>query len=208
MLIVLQSSLDDGDTVVPMIFLSDTTHLTNFSGDKKAWPVYMTIGNLSTTIRMAPSYHGILLIALLPIPIKMRDVPISQYNAQKEHNRMIQQHVLRHVLGPLMDADRRVFYARCADDYFRYCVASPDAWIADYPEHRDLHNIKNGSCYWYECPHDEMCEFPVKPYHHRDHTLYRTLSDANTPAAKERLTYHGVHQGSNVRLRCQCPPET
>jgi hypothetical protein len=77
MLIVLQSSLDDGDTVVSMIFLSDVTHLTNFSGDKKTWPVYMTIGNLSTTIRMAPSYHGILLIALLPIPIKMRDVPIS-----------------------------------------------------------------------------------------------------------------------------------
>jgi len=47
-LTVVQSSLDDGDTVVPMIFLSDATHLTNFSGDKKAWPVYMTIGNLST----------------------------------------------------------------------------------------------------------------------------------------------------------------
>jgi hypothetical protein len=93
MLIVLQSSLDDGDTVVPMIFLSDATHLTNFSSDKTAWPVYMMIGNLSTTIRMAPSYPRILLIALLPIPIKMRDVPISQYDAQKEHNRMIQQHV-------------------------------------------------------------------------------------------------------------------
>jgi len=105
-----------------MIFFSDATHPTNFSSDKKAWPVYMTIGNLSTTIRMASSYHGILLIALLPIPIKMCDVPISRYNAQKEHNRMIQQHVLRHVLGPLMDAERRVFYARCAHDYFRRCV--------------------------------------------------------------------------------------
>jgi hypothetical protein len=204
MLTVVQSTLDDGDTVVPMIFLSDATHLTNFSGDKKAWPVYMTIGNLSTTIRMAPSYHGILLIALLPIPIKMRDVPVSQHNAQKEHNRMIQQHVLRHVLGPLMDTDRRIFYARCADDYFRRCVASPAAWIADYSEHRDLHNIKNGSCYWCECPHDEMGEFPVKPYERRDHTLYRTLSDANTPAAKARLTRHGVHQGSNVLWHLDC----
>jgi hypothetical protein len=27
--------------------MSDATHLTNFAGDKKAWPVYMTIGNLS-----------------------------------------------------------------------------------------------------------------------------------------------------------------
>jgi hypothetical protein len=32
--------------VVPLVFMSDATHLTNFAGDKKAWPVYMTIGNL------------------------------------------------------------------------------------------------------------------------------------------------------------------
>jgi hypothetical protein len=187
-----------------MIFMSDATHLTNFSGDKKAWPVYMTIGNLSTTVRMAPSHHGILLIALLPIPIKMRDVPMSVYNTQKEHNRMIQQHVLRHVLEPLMDENSRVFYARCADSYFRRCVASPAAWIADYPEHRDLHNIKNGICYWCECPHEEMGEFPVEPYERRDHALYKILSDTNTPAAKARLTRHGVHQGSNVLWHLDC----
>ena len=35
-----------------MIFMSDATHLTNFSGKKKAWPIYMTIGNLSATARM------------------------------------------------------------------------------------------------------------------------------------------------------------
>jgi len=117
-----------------MIFLSDATHLTNFSSDKNTWPVYIMIGNLSTTIRMAPSYHGILLITLLPIPIKMRDVPLSEYNAQKEHNRMIPPHVLHHILGPLIDTDRHVFYAQYAKDYFRHCVASPAVWIADYPE--------------------------------------------------------------------------
>jgi len=203
-LTIVQSSLDNGDTVILMIFFSDATHLTNFYSDKKAWPVYMTIGNLSTTIRMAPSYHGILLIALLPIPIKMRDVPTPKYNAQKEHNRMIQQYILRHVLGPLMDVDRRIFYTRCADDYFRRCVASPAVWIADYPEHRDLHNIKNGICYWCECPPEEMGEFPVKPCECWDHTLYRRLYDMDTPAAKAHLTRHEVHQGSNVLWHLDC----
>jgi hypothetical protein len=33
-------------TVVSRIFMSDATHLTNFASDKKAWSVYMTIGNL------------------------------------------------------------------------------------------------------------------------------------------------------------------
>ena len=88
---------------------------------------------------------------------------------------MIQQHVLHHVLGPLMNAERHVFYAQCADDYFRRCVESPAAWIADYPEHQDLHNIKNGICYWCERPPEEMSEFPVKPCERWDHTLYRRL---------------------------------
>ena len=190
--------------MVLIIFLSDATYPTNFSGDKKAWPVYMTIGNLSTTVRMVPSQHAILLIALLLIPIKLCDVPISQYTAQKEHNRTIQQHVLHHVLEPLMDANRQVFNARCADGYFRHCVASPAAWIADYPEHRDLHNVKNGICYWCECPYKQMGEFPVKPHEHRIHTLYRMLSETNTPEAKVHLTHRGVHQGSNVLWDFDC----
>ena len=82
--------------------------------------------------------HRVLLVALLPIPIKMRDIPLSWYNEQKEHNRMILQHVLRHILGPFMRADRWVFFTWCADGHFRRCVALPAAWIADYPEYRDF----------------------------------------------------------------------
>jgi Plavaka transposase len=199
-----KSMLDDGDTVVPIIFMSDATHLTNFSGDKKAWPVYMTIGNLSSSARMAPAMHSVLLIALLPIAVKMRDIPLSRYTAQKEHNRMVLQHVLRHILGPLMRPDRRIFYARCADGHFRRCVASPAAWIADYPEHRDLHNIKNGVCYWCECPQSEMGELPAQPYPPRDHDKYRTLSVANSAAANARLARVDVHQGANVFWDLDC----
>jgi len=32
-------------TIVPVICASDKTHLTNFSGDQHAWPLYLTIGN-------------------------------------------------------------------------------------------------------------------------------------------------------------------
>jgi len=78
--------------------MSDATHLTNFSGDKKVWPVYMTIGNLSASARMATAMHSVLLVALLAIAIKMRDIPLNRYKEQKEHNRMVLQHVLRHIL--------------------------------------------------------------------------------------------------------------
>jgi len=118
--------------------MSDATHLTNFSGNKNVWPVYMMIGNLSALVRMATTMHSLLLVALLPIAIKMHDIPLSRYNEQKEHNRMILQYVLHPILGPLMCADRRVFFAWCADSHFRRCVASPAAGIADYPEYRGL----------------------------------------------------------------------
>ncbi|KAI5850792.1 hypothetical protein BZA05DRAFT_338284, partial [Tricharina praecox] len=177
--------LDDGDTVVLMVFLSNAKHLTNFSGDKKVWPVHMTVGNLSFTIRMAPGQPGILLITLLSLPVKMREVPTGQYNEQKEHNRMMQQHVLRHIQELLIDADRRTFYAQCAECYFGHYVASLDGWIADYPEHRDLYNISNGFCHWCECPRGEICDYLVNPHGRRDRTIERALNDINTLEARE-----------------------
>jgi len=148
--------------------------------------------------------HRVLLVALLPIPIKMRDIPLSRYNEQKEHNRMILQHVLRHILGPFMRADRWVFFTWCADGHFRRCVALPAAWIADYPEHRDLHNIKNGVCYWCECPKAEMGQLPGRPYPMREHGKYRAISVANTATANARLASFDVHQGSNVFWDLDC----
>ena len=59
-----------GDTLVPFIFKSNGTHLSNFAGDKKEWPVYMTIGNLSSKIRQTSSMHSVVMVTLLLIPIK------------------------------------------------------------------------------------------------------------------------------------------
>jgi len=148
--------------------------------------------------------YSVLLVALLPIAIKMHDIPLIRYYEQKEHNRMILQHVLRHILGPLIRADRQVFFAWCVDGHFRRCVASPAAWIANHPEHRDLHNIKNGVCYWCEYPKAQMGELPVRPYPIRDHDKYRALSIANTATANARLTSFDVHQGSNVFWDLDC----
>lgn len=36
-----------GATVAPIILASDKTQLTRFRGDKMAWPVYLTLGNIS-----------------------------------------------------------------------------------------------------------------------------------------------------------------
>jgi hypothetical protein len=49
-----QHQLLAGATIVPVIFASDTTHLTNFSGDQHAWLLYLTIGNTRKDIGRTP----------------------------------------------------------------------------------------------------------------------------------------------------------
>jgi hypothetical protein len=74
-LIEVKAMLGLGKTLVRLIFMFDRTHLSNFAGDKNEWPVRITIGNLSSTIRQMPSMHTVVIVALLLIPIKNCNLP-------------------------------------------------------------------------------------------------------------------------------------
>jgi len=72
--------------VVAIIGLSDQTHVTNFSGDKKASPVYMTISNILSQMRNSPAKMPILLLALLPVPQRFTDESARAKEAQGQTN--------------------------------------------------------------------------------------------------------------------------
>jgi hypothetical protein len=81
--------------------MSDGTHLLISAGDKKVWPVYMTIGNLSSKIRQMPSMHSVVMVALLQIPIKNRNIPQKRLDEQRQTYREVLNEVLRWLLWPL-----------------------------------------------------------------------------------------------------------
>jgi hypothetical protein len=64
--------------------MSDGTHLSNFAGNKKDWPVYMTIGNLSSKLRQMPSTHSIVMVAVLAIPIENRNILWMKLDDQRQ----------------------------------------------------------------------------------------------------------------------------
>src|SRR5437870_10465518 len=67
---VYQMILPIGCSLVPILITSDQTCLTNFSSDKKLWPIFMTWGNILSDIRSKPSTQAWILIGLLPISLK------------------------------------------------------------------------------------------------------------------------------------------
>ncbi|KIJ48612.1 hypothetical protein M422DRAFT_131758, partial [Sphaerobolus stellatus SS14] len=62
-----QSIIGPEETVNPAIIASDATHVTNFSGDGKVHPVYISSGQIQADIRNQPSRRAFLLLCYLPV---------------------------------------------------------------------------------------------------------------------------------------------
>jgi len=94
--------------------MSDQTNLSNLSGDKKAWPVYMTIGNLPSARRNSPGSMAVLLALFLVLP------KLSKFSkadpCQRKINADTQQDVFEHIFAPLQDVAHVGIPIDCAYD--------------------------------------------------------------------------------------------
>jgi len=168
-----KSTLRVGNTLVPLIIMSDGTHLSNFAGDKTEWPVYMTIGNLSSKIHHRPSTDRVVIVALLPIPIMYHNIHQKRQDEQQQTNWEVLNGVHWRVLQPLTlkqirCADSGYYNLLRADRNFRRCKLVLVAWLAHCAEYTDLHHLEWHLCFWSECPKNEhgVC-VPLDKQHHR-----------------------------------------
>jgi len=151
------------------------------------------------------------MVAHLPIPIKNRNIPQKRQDEQRQINPEVLNTVLRRVIQPLTitqysSAESRYYNILCAEGNFRCCKPVLAACLADCLEYSDQHHLHRHVCFWCECPKNEFWNYVSSDKQHpqRNHNLYRTLSDANTKAAKAKLSSRHDHRGFNVCRRIPC----
>jgi hypothetical protein len=113
----------------------------------------MTIGNLSRKIRQMPSTHSVVMVALLPFPIKNRNIPQKQLDDQRQINREVLNDVLWRLLQRLTvkhnpGAESGYYNVLCADGNFSRCKPVLVAWLPDCPGYTDLHHLERHVRFW------------------------------------------------------------
>ena len=139
-----QSKLPKGATLAPVIIATDKTQLTQFSGSKAAYPVYLTIGNIPKATRRMPSKNACILIAYLSVEkINRRDLTDRAYRARIQR---LFHESMRIILEPLKKAGHDGVEMTSADGAVRRVFPILSCYVADYPEQCLVTCSKYGTC--------------------------------------------------------------
>ncbi|KAG8918464.1 hypothetical protein FRC02_002356 [Tulasnella sp. 418] len=125
-----QEKLPLGATVIPVILASNKTALTNFSGNKIAYPLYLTIGNLAKPYWRQPSLRGTVLLGYLPVP----SLACCSSKTRSAKNYEVFHRCMQKILELMKSAGRKGKPMLYADKKIWRGYPIVAAYVADQPE--------------------------------------------------------------------------
>ena len=130
-----------GDTLVPIIIASDKTSVTHHTGGLKMHPIFITIGNIQSDIRMQATSHAWRCVAFMPVPdFEVHPDFRSILSARLFHSCM------DIVFASLKKTAEHGSPMTDALGYVRNCITPLVAYIADLPEQQLITGVtKNAS---------------------------------------------------------------
>ena len=146
--------INPGSTIIPVILSSDKTQLTVF-GNKLAYPVYLTIGNVPKGIRRKPSRHSHMLIAYLPTA---RLDHITNQAARRRTLANLYHSCKRRITQPLQKAGSQGTQMARGDGVIHHTHPIHAAEVCDYQEQILIAAIKSGLCPTCPIPREEIGE--------------------------------------------------
>ncbi|KAJ3776370.1 hypothetical protein FB446DRAFT_762900 [Lentinula raphanica] len=131
-------------TVAPLIIATDKTQLTQFSGSKQAYPVYLTLGNIPKALRRKPSQQACILLAYLPVD-KMPKDGLPKRELSSRYQRLFHE-AMRLIFSPLREAGRKGVEMVGGDGAVRRVHPILASYVADFPEQCLVTCSKYGTC--------------------------------------------------------------
>ncbi|KAI0038969.1 hypothetical protein FA95DRAFT_1504825 [Auriscalpium vulgare] len=141
----IQTLLEDktpGATVVPLILSSDKTLVTNFRNNS-AYPLYLTIGNISKENRRKPSKQAQILIGYLPTA---RLTSIKNADTRRRAIANLFHACVRKIVSPTISPGLHGVEMASGDGVVRRCHPIFAVFIGDYPEQVLVACVKSGEC--------------------------------------------------------------
>ncbi|KAG8734443.1 hypothetical protein FRC10_011712 [Ceratobasidium sp. 414] len=134
---------DEKGTIVPLIIASDKTQMTKLSGNQCAYPVYLTIGNISKAIRRQATKHATTIIGYLPVDT-FKDVPGKALRERLKGE--LVHYSMSSIMEPLEEAGRTGVEMWCADSRLRRVYPLLAAFVGDWPEQNNMACTSRGGC--------------------------------------------------------------